>query len=351
MMLKRITALLMCLMLMAPAALAASTRDAQLEEMTIDYGLQSLTDMVMGAAVLSDVAGLEENLPPSQQLLESLLALGLTNGALIPAESSGKATRLSHAEAGAWVGRFFVEGEYAPITESAFPGLQANEKGLTFDLSAYSGNPMIGAHIYSTAFDGERVEVRCDVYAHYDSFLLSAQVLPEDGIQWLCHGEMTLRYMPESDYGYLVESFILSPVYLDGRISAWQSVENTEFEYSVNLPSILGLAEDAPGHMAWQTADGEVDLAIEVHTDYQMTYDETLSQFLLHNPGQTVTEQREFSQFYAMGQGTFSLLIIPDGLPWAYTLTMSFPAERQAEFTLYAEFIRNSMIVWGLSNG
>ena len=51
------------------------------------------------------------------------------------------------------------------------------------------------------------------------------------------------------------------------------------------------------------------------------------------------------------------MYILQGALPHGYcgegltVQTLTFPAERQAEFTLYAEFIRNSMIVWGLSNG
>lgn len=348
--LRRMLALVLTICLLTPAALAAPTRDPQLQEMTVDLGLQTLVEMVLGAAALGDVPGLEENLAPSQILMESLLALGLMNGALQNDAENGKAV-LSQETAAAFYDTIFAAGEYAPIEESAFPGLSIADGQLYFDLNALSSNPLIGAHIYSTAYDGEQVTVLCDLYAYYDTYAQQAEVLPENALRWLCHGEITLQYIPEAAYGYLVNSFILSPAYQDGMLSDWQAVENMEFEYSVNLPGILGLAEDAPGHMAWQSADGTVNVMINVDEDNQMSYDEILSRFMLNNPGQTVTEQRDFSQFYAVGEGVYSLLIIPDGLPWAYTLTITFPAERQAEFTLYAEFIRNSMIVWGLSNG
>ena len=349
---KRLIALVLSLMLLGSSALAAPARDAQLEEMTIDRGLQTLVEMVLGAAALGDVAGLEENLPPSQRLLESALSLGIYSGNLPGAEGKQQGVvKISHEDAAACAAMLFAQDDYTPLQASDFPGLTADKNGLAFDLSVQGANPLIGAHIYSTAFDGERVEVKCDLYAHYDSFLQSAQVLPEDALRWLCHGDITLRYAPESAFGYLVESFILSPAYLDGRLSDWQAVENTEFEYSVNIPAILGLAEDAPGHMAWQTADGLVNLSVDVHQEEAPSYEETLSRFMMNNPGLTVTEQREFSQFYAVGEGIYSLLIVSEWLPWSYTLTLTFPAERQAEFTLYAEFIRNSMIVWGLSNG
>ena len=43
----------------------------------------------------------------------------------------------------------------------------------------------------------------------------------------------------------------------------------------------------------------------------------------------------------------FTIMSHPSGI----ALTMVFPPERQAEYALYCEFIRNSMIVWGIANG
>lgn len=346
--LRKMLALLLALCLMTPAALAAPARDAQLEEMTIDLGMQTLLELVLGAAVISDVQGMEENLAPAQPLMEGILALGLQNGAL--AAENGKMA-FTQDQAAAVYASLFTSGEYAPLIQSALSCFTLKGEEMQFDLSFLSANPMIGVHIYSTAFDGEKVEALCDLYTYYDSYAQSAQLLPEDAMSWLCHGEITLNYAPETAFGYTVDQFALSPVYLNGRLSDWQQIENTTYEYSVNLPSILGLASDDPARMAWQTADGMAEAEIRVHTDYTASFDETLNQFMLSNPGQTVTQQREFSQFFAVGEGSYTLWIIPEGLSWAYTISLSFPAERQAEFALYAEFIRNSMIVWGLSNG
>lgn len=344
--LQKMLALVLALCLMAPAALAAPARDAQREEMTIDLGMQTLVELVLGAAVISDVQDLEEDLAPAQALLEGAMALGLQNGAL-----QGENAAVSQDQAGVYYDALFTSGEYVPLAASVLSCFRVKGEALQFDLSFLSSNPMIGVHIYSTAFDGERVEVLCDLYTYYDNYAYSAQVLPEDAMSWLCHGEITLNYAPESAFGYTVDRFALSPVYFNGRLSDWQQIENTAYEYSVNLPSILGLASDDPALMAWQSADGQAEATIRVHENYTASFDETLDQFLLQHPGQTVTRQQEFSQFFAVGEGSYTLWIIPEGLSWAYTLTLSFPAERQAEFTLYAEFIRNSMIVWGLSNG
>jgi len=348
----RILSILMALCLFVSPAAAAPTRDPQLEEMTVDLGMQTLAELIMGAAVLSDVTGMEENANPSPALLEGVLALGLYNGALPRGENAqnGKVS-VDPQTAADYYNMIFSSGAYTPIQSPSFPGLCMKGQDLQFDLSSLSGNPQIGVYIYSTAFDGEKVTVLCDLYTYYDSRIQSAQVLPEDGMSWLCHGEIALTYSPEAAFGYTLDRFILSPVYLNGMLSDWHTAENTVYEYSVKLPSIFGLAADDPAAMTWQTADGAAEIQIRVHTGYKKSFDETLDAFLLSNPGQTVTQQREFSQFFAVGEGAYTLWIVPEGLEWAYAVTLSFPAERQAEFTLYAEFIRNSMIVWGLSNG
>lgn len=350
--LTRLLAMLLALCLSIPSAFAAPVRDPQLEEMTIDLGLQTLVEWVAGAAVLSDVAGMEEALPPHQALVEGMLSLGVYNG-ILPArgEEKNRQVILPLDEIASHYDQIFTSGQYAAPKEALFPGLSYEAGGLKMDLSAHVSNPRIGAYIYSTAFDGETVHVKCDLYSYYEDYAISAENLPENGMTWLCHGEFFLHYAPEMTFGYTLDGFALSPVYLDGQLFAWQDVENTTYEYSVRLPAIFGLANDTADYMAWQTADGEAEMTIRVHADYQKSYDDTLSDFLLSNPGQTVTEQREFSQFFAVGEGAYTLWIIPESMNWAYSISLSFPAQRQAEFTLYAEFIRNSMMIWGLSNG
>ena len=46
--------------------------------------------------------------------------------------------------------------------------------------------------------------------------------------------------------------------------------------------------------------------------------------------------------------GAYVYSCVEDGF---HSLTLSYPAEREAEFTLYAEFMRNSFVVSGQSNG
>ena len=44
-------------------------------------------------------------------------------------------------------------------------------------------------------------------------------------------------------------------------------------------------------------------------------------------------------------------VIVYEGDGTFYSLTITYPEEREAEFTLYAEFMRNSFVVEGEANG
>lgn len=347
--------LVFCLLLtMIPSSLAAPTRDTRRSEVTLSAELQMLVDLAMGAAILRDVNHLEENETPAPALVEGVMALGLFH-LILPYDGEdiwSQKAALSTSEIADYYKAIFTTGDYAHAPAEPFSGITWREDGLDFSLDTLSENPVIGAHIYSAAFDGETVTLLCDLYTYFDDFSQSAEVLPEDALTWLCHGEISLHYAPETLFGYTINGFSLSDTYQDGMLYDWATVENTEYEYSFLCPSILGLAEDDPRHMAWQTADGTAMLTVNVMTDDEkQDYDHMLSAFLMTHPNQTVTQERDFSQFYAVGEGIFTLCLVPEELPWAYTLTLTFPAERQAEFTLYAEFIRNSMIAWGISNG
>lgn len=345
------TALFLFLSLLSPAQ-AAPARDMQRNEITLTLEMQTLVNLALGAAVLEDIPALSEEETPSQGYVESIMALGLYSMALPYAGDDfwqNKAT-LSQSQLSDYYHMLFARGEYALPEAPLFPGASRKNDSLSFDLSPLQNNPVIGAHIYSTAFDGETVTLLCDLFTCYGDFFQDPQLLPEDALTWLCNARMTLQYAPETPFGYTVSSFSLSDTYLDGMISHWQQIENTEYEYSVTLPAIFGLAEDAPACMVWQTADGEATLTIHAQENMAGDYDAVLQNFL-QDSGMQLTENRDFSLFTAVGNGQYELHLIPEGINWHYTLTLSFPPERQAEFTLYAEFICNSLTAWGAANG
>ena len=119
---------------------------------------------------------------------------------------------------------------------------------------------------------------------------------------------------------------------------------------NMNLPSILGLCDDTPACRTWETADGTARLTIQGMTQ-DCTFEQMLEDFAAEAGNETVSEQRELGLFTAVGDGIFEMYYMPDGLGNYYVLTLIFPADKQEEYTLYAEFIGNSFTVWEASNG
>ena len=74
-------------------------------------------------------------------------------------------------------------------------------------------------------------------------------------------------------------------------------------------------------------------------------------EFLGAHPGAQVKPEPLYDAFTLLEAGQFIMVVTADEYPWTYTVTMTFPRERQAEYEFYAEIIRNSFGVWGLSHG
>ena len=362
---KRWTAVILalCVCLSLASAQAAPARDMRQADVEIDPGMRMLAETVLGAAVFTGVQGLEENMAPAPSLAEAAFALGLYNlslphdgGDLMDSQAV-----LPGEEARAMYALLFCTGEYALPAQASVAGVTVSDGQLVFDLTALQTAPMVGVHIYSARLeeapgqdaDTEQgtVELAADLYSYYGDFSTDALDVPEDALTWLCNAEIALEKAPDTAYGYRVKRFALSDQYEDGMLSDWNTVENAVCEYSVNLPSILGLAEDDPAHMVWQTADGSATLRIDTESVDGRTADQVLSAFEAAHPGREIVRQEEFCCYDSTGEGDWQLWVISGDLDMLYHVSMQFPAERQAEYTLYSEFIRNSMIAWGISNG
>ncbi|MBR1585414.1 MAG: hypothetical protein IJ662_07745 [Clostridia bacterium] len=363
---KRGIALLLslCLCLAAAGAQAASARDVIRADAAVEPGMQMLLETVLGAAVSTGVNGLEEGMSAPPALVDAAFALGLYNLSLPHdgADLLDDQATMDAREAQELYGLLFANGSFdaSAAGVSGVSGVTAVGDGMRIDLTAQRSAPIIGVYVYSVAVDeasigedGEQdvVELAADLYSYYGDFSTDVFDLPEDDLVWLCNAEVTLGVAPETAYGCQIRQFALSERYEDGMLSEWQTVENNVCEYSVNLPGILGLAEDDAAHTTWQTADGSASVRIDAEERDGQSADQVLSAFLAANPGRTVHQNPEFSIYYSEAEGNYQQWIISEDLPLLYHLTLQFPVERQAEYTLYSEFIRNSFIAWGISNG
>lgn len=342
--------LALCLAVACAPALAAPTRDTQAVEVTLDEKLLSLTELMVNAVILQGFPvapgnhgpifeGLEQDAVPSEALAKCVLAWGIQNGILPYGGEIGETITLKSTDAKDLLNRVFTQDGYA---------LPAELELWNQRFAAYCA---YGVHIYSAEFDGTDVNVKCDVYSVKNAdFRDSAENVPEDALVWEYNAQLSLRFAPDTPFGYTVNSVAFSPAYRNGDLSGWAAVENTEYEYSFNLPASLGAADETPAHRVWQSADGSVTLTLDAQ-EKAMPFDQAVAQYMGAHPGAKLIQERDFCRFCVFGEGSFTMVCASENLSWTYTLTLTFPAERQAEYALYAEILRNSLSVWGVSNG
>ena len=354
-MIRRIIALALslCLTLAAFPALAAPTRDLQDMELELTEGLQSLTEIAAWSAVWdryafgADMLTLNTGEAPNPG--------GAARAMYEAARRDGITGPLSPDDAKNLYAQLFTEGEFAPSDDiSRF--FDASEGGIALrELHPAPGNyGGEGVYIYAVRFDGVNAAVQCDLYELSPQALNvetpSAEDAPEDMLTWAYHMELSLRYAPETEYGYTLNGISLSPAYRDGNFGDWWEMENADREYSVQIPGSLDAVDDTPDRMVLQNSGKDVTLTIEARKD-SLTYTEALARFMQAHPGRKVKQEKLYDAFTLLEEGCFSMVVTTDDYPWTFAITFTFPAERQAEYAFYAEIIRNSFVAWRLSNG
>lgn len=351
---KKIVSALLILMLTCASAFAAPTREMQAEEAEITPGMQMLLETVLGAASLSDTSALTEGASPPSTLVEAALALGVWNLSL-PVEglvSGSDAIQLSEKTLENVCGQLFAAASFAVPNQITIPGVYREADGLSFDPGALSGASFIGVNVYSVQVEQTAVDIKADLYAYdADEIGVPAEDIPEEGITWLRHADVRLMAASQSGYGYVVKAFSLSPVYQAGCIADWSEAENEQGEYSLNLPSHLELTAGDPLHSLWQTADGAVQLRIDVDDRQERAIQQVVHDWQAAQTGLELSSQPEFGIYCAWGEDVFQSLIVMEETQNVYTMRLQFPPERLEEYRLYSEFIINSMNVWGISNG
>ena len=221
-------------------------------------------------------------------------------------------------------------------------------------------------YVYAASYDGEKAVVYGDIYAcetvmdedqplgegeiwqeytaeNANAWLL---MLPEESVTFLYHCRLTLVPDLDAESGWQVVSCDeLSPLYAAGRTINWQQADNTEFGYSLLLPTGFELKEDVARHMLWQMAGSTETLKVDAMEN--PGYEALLADYLSAPTGEVLLEEREFGTFSTYGDTFYEMYAAMEGTEYAYILRLDFPAERQGEYLLYGELIRNSFFVWG----
>ena len=333
---KKWTAFMLSLLLLLSPVLchAAPTRDMGDMEIMVSEPLQHMLNLLFSAAMIEDVTALNaaEQVPAAFQ--DTLFALfGYVEG-------DEGSLHLDGETASQMYRMFFADG----TCDASYAG------GRDLDLARFDEMPLAGAYVHeSHALGDGTLTLKMDLYTLWGYFSTPAEWVPEGDLTWWAGAECVLNMDETSPYGYAVSSFSIGMPYMDGLAADWQLVENVKMEYSVRLPAILGLADDTIDRTVYQSADGESTVYISCTPG--MSYEDALDAFVNAHPDMLLTQQEELFTFTAVKNGAYAVCVAEESLPYVYTLYMEFPAERQMEYTLYADLIRNSLAVWGLNNG
>lgn len=327
-------------MICASSALAAPVRDKQKMEVTVDSRFEELVSLYAGAAILRDVPSLKAGETPSQALVEGALLVGLESGVLPRSSgSSGSTDSLPLQTLKQFYSAMFVTGGYTPITAPTCPCITlGGNDSLTFDYSSLSEDTMAGAYIYATQRTADGVLVTADVYTAPRFFGRGAEDIPEDSLTW--ETTMTLTFVKDdaSLLGYRLAAYETTPGYLDGALSEWQTV-TAAAGYTTSIPSVY----QKTGEGSYRTADGSATLTIEVDDAVRSEkLDYYLSRFRAAHAGATLTVEADLGYFTGVTDTSYTLCIAQENGARAYTVTLTYPKERAAEFSYYAEIIRNS---------
>lgn len=246
-----------------------------------------------------------------------------------------------------------------PVSALAAPVRDVRENALGDDLPAlrtwldgvvrealpleYDENTYVGARVYSCVEEGGCYVLECDVYLEEGGDTLP-EYAPDDAVIWLCDATVALRRGEEN---WEVVSCEVGDYYQSQRMLPTQGDG-----YSVSLPDLYTVnAQDVYDYSCYDENGGFVsgvrmrseDAGAMSLTDYaQALTGETESDML-------VNVLADIHILTAQDAGMY--VIVYEGNGRFYSLTVTYPEEREAEFTLYAEFMRNSFVVDGEANG
>ena len=352
---QRIACLTLALLLAAGTALAAPMRDRR--DMCLTEGelmeLSSLLDIYMQSALFQNADTLERGQAPGAAYVEDVLLRVLSMGLFAldgVSETEGVVTA-SGAALDTLYGQLFASGRFA-LPET--PGSQLVHRagdGLSFDLGA-DGEQYIGVYPYEAVPEDTGVRVRADVYLAGAGFLGELAEAHEDEITWLAGYEIHLATNNASPYGYTLAGYTCLGQFRDVR---YYEYVDEEAGFSITLPDLFAREAMQPtdAGVRCQAKDGAV-LEIGMRPNpHALSVDAYMQEWLSEHPGAQVALSGEFSYFtgsFTTGEVQVMTMAYVAG-ERVYMFELQFPAAYAAEYTLYAEFLRNSFVVSDLSVG
>ena len=209
----------------------------------------------------------------------------------------------------------------------------------------YDGNTYVGAYVYSCVEDGGCYVLECDVYLEDGSDSLP-EMAADEALTWLCDATVALR---RDGAGYEMVSCEVGDYY---AAQNYQVIENPDAGYAVMLPDVYTVNENDVYDYSYYEEDGTFVSGVTYRAESAngMSMQDYAQALAGESEGDMeITLHEELSLITAEAAGMYVIVYAAGDM--FYSLTLTYPETREAEFTLYAEFLRNSFVVFSYSNG
>ena len=207
----------------------------------------------------------------------------------------------------------------------------------------YDENTYVGAYVYACVEDGGCYVLECDVYLEEGGDTLPLYA-PDDALTWLCDATVCVQ---RDGGGYALVSCDVGDYYAAQRTVAVQTEA-----YSVSLPEIYTAHAQDVYDYAYYDAAGQFVSGIRYRCEDAagLSLDAYAEALVGESEGDMIVAlNEETGALTAQASGMY--VIVYAGAGVFHSLTLTYPEDREAEFTLYAEFLRNSFVVAGEANG
>jgi len=206
----------------------------------------------------------------------------------------------------------------------------------------YDENTYVGAHVYSCVEDGGCYVLECDVYLEDGGDSLPA-FAPDTAITWLCPATVCVQRAEE---GYQCVSCETGDYYQFAGMTAV-----TGDGYSLSLPDLYSAGGDAYDYSCYDAAGALVSGVRIRAVDAGGQTPEAYARALIGEDADSLILRSLPEVNMVTAQADGMCVIVYAGDDQYHSLTVTYPEEREAEFTLYCEFMRNSFVVEGEVNG
>lgn len=207
----------------------------------------------------------------------------------------------------------------------------------------YDENTYVGALVYSCVEDGGCYVLECDVYTEEGGDSLP-EFAPDDSLVWLCGATVCIQREGE---GYQCLSCEVGDYYQFTEMVVTQAEG-----YLITLPDMFEINEDDV--YDYSCYDDEGNFVAGIRYRAEDAADLNMEEYVRQLVGEEaedllIDELPDVNMLTAQDTGMYVIVYAGDGV--FHSLTLTYPEEREAEFTLYGEFMRNSFVVEGEVNG